>query len=475
MANYENLPDGFHTKPLDDGDIEFRFVNGAQQIVGRCTPAELGVIATNLLNTAVDAFNNSGKEALPQMRRFSGPVINVSRWAVGDTPTKNQKAVIFECGEAQLAIVVDQDKVRDLAQYLTEASYNVNSPAPVSVMLRGLFKILRAGLSGCVAVSVMRLKKSSRRQLQWIWSRLSGKSLVIFRSVQIANGVPVPKYDPVKSCVYCGATVYSAKSNVRKSPLGLEHIIAEGIGGTIGLPEASCQDCEDATGRLVEGQVLGNTLKALRVHLGLKKPGSGRHPTLLPISAKVDGIDRVIQIPTEDYPIIFNMLVYPPPDVANVNTEQGRMVVGMKVAQLKFDQKELYRKHKISSFSSAIWDNQMLTRMLAKIGHSFAVAELGSDNFNPRLLNLIRDGDISAMTLVGGDDMLNDKVRSSAALHELGLGYQRIGGTVHVVARIRLFASSGGPFYSVVVGESLEAPVARLARIFKYVLRLSQA
>ncbi len=475
MTGYENLPDGFHTKPLDDGNIEFRFVSGGQQIVGRCTPAELGVIATNLLNTAIGAFNISGKPAPPQKLSFNGPVINVLRWAVGDTPTKNQKVVILECGEAQLAAVVGQDKVRGLAQYLVEASYNISSTASVSVMLRELFRLLKTGLSGCFAVSFARLKHSSRRKMRWIWSRLSGRSLLIFNSIKISKGVPVPKYDPVKLCVYCCATDYSTKPNVRTSPLGLEHIIAEGIGGTIELPEASCQTCEDATGRLVEGQVLGNTLKALRVHLNLKKPGSGRHPETLPISANVDGVDRVIEIPTGDYPIIFNMLVYPPPDVVNVNTEPGRLVVGMKLAHLKFDQMELYRKHRISGFSSAIWDNQMLTRMLAKIAHSFAVAELGLDKFKPLLVSLITRGDISRMNLVGGDDALNDGQRPSVALHELALGYQRINGTVYVVARIRLFASSGGPFYSVVVGDSLETPVARLARICRYMLRPSRS
>lgn len=189
----------------------------------------------------------------------------------------------------------------------------------------------------------------------------------------------------------------------------------------------------------------------------------------------VDPRRPLVEIPTGDYPIIFNMLVYPPPDVVNVNTEPGRLVVGMKLAHLKFDQIELYRKHRISGFSSAIWDNQMLTRMLAKIAHSFAVAELGLDKFEPRLVSLITRGDISTMNLVGGDDALNDGERPSEALHELALGYQRINGTAYVVARIRLFASSGGPFYSVVVGESLETPFARLARFSKYVLRRRQS
>ncbi|MEY9359594.1 hypothetical protein ABH994_002315 [Bradyrhizobium yuanmingense] len=315
-----------------------------------------------------------------------------------------------------------------------------------------------------------RCKSALYKRLKAIRSVLAGRSIFTFQGTSIKRGDIRSKYPPVGTCIYCGSSTYSAKPHVRKHPLGLEHIVAEGIGGTLELPEASCQDCEDATGRLVEGQVLGSTLKALRAHFNLKKPGSGRHPSTLPLSTRVNGIDRTVEIPTEDYPIIFNMLVYPAPDVANVNTEQGRAVIGAAVAVLKFDQFELFRKYGISTFSSAIWDNQMLTRLLAKIAHSYAFAELGEGKFSPRLLGLIRDGDISAMNLVGGDEALNDGRALSSALHELALGYQRINGAVYVVARIRLFASNGGPFYLVVVGESLETRTARAIRIVRHTL-----
>jgi hypothetical protein len=189
MTGYGPPTDGFHTKPLDDGNIEFRFVNGAQEIGGRCTPAELGIVATNLLNTAIGAFNLSRKSAPPQKLNFSGPVTNVSRWAVGDTPNNGQKVVILEFGETQLAAVVGQEMIRSLAQYLVEASYNVRSTASVSLLLRELFRLLKTGLRGCLNVSLARLKHSSRQNIDRFWSRLSGKSLLIFRSIEISKGL----------------------------------------------------------------------------------------------------------------------------------------------------------------------------------------------------------------------------------------------------------------------------------------------
>ena len=78
------------------------------------------------------------------------------------------------------------------------------------------------------------------------------------------------------------------------------------------IPEASCQIHEDTTGRRVEGDVLGRTLKALRVHLKLKKKGSGPHPKTLMLDAKIEGKEQKIEVATEDYPIIFMMLHYEP-------------------------------------------------------------------------------------------------------------------------------------------------------------------
>ena len=95
----------------------------------------------------------------------------------------------------------------------------------------------------------------------------------------------------------------------------------------------------------------------------------------------------------------------------------------------------------------------MLCRMLAKIGHSFAVAELGERKFRPLLCDLIRKGEIAALNLIGGAPEWQGQ-RKSKALHEIGLGYQHHNGKTYVVAKIRLFAAHDGPAYYVVVGDS---------------------
>ena len=86
------------------------------------------------------------------------------------------------------------------------------------------------------------------------------------------------------------------------------------------------------------------------------------------------------------------------------------------------------------------------------------------EKFKPLLLDLIRHGDPSKTDLIGGEPDM-PVVKSSTALHEVGLGYQWMGDRTYVVARIRLFAAHGGPVYYAVVGESLESAIARFSRV----------
>jgi hypothetical protein len=100
--------------------------------------------------------------------------------------------------------------------------------------------------------------------------------------------------------------------------------------------------------------------------------------------------------------------------------------------------------------------------MLAKIGHSFAAAELGLDKFKPAHLALITAGQPASMSMIGGAGGYPDQ---SMALHELELGYQRVKGKNYVVAKVCLFAAQCAPRY-LIVGESLEDPIARFRRVF---------
>jgi hypothetical protein len=134
------------------------------------------------------------------------------------------------------------------------------------------------------------------------------------------------------------------------------------------------------------------------------------------------------------------------------------------VYNLQLDMSSLQQSYNISSFAPAYWDNAMLCRMLAKIGHSLAVAELGQHAFKPMLTALIYKGEPQGVSLVGCAPEY-EKLPKSSALHSVSLGYQRHSGKTFVVASVRLFARYGAPIYRVVVGESAESSIARFTRV----------
>lgn len=462
----QGLPDGFHTKPLNDGKVEFRIVGGGKEIAAALlTGEQLSVVVGNLLNAAHAAFHNADKQLSTSPNLYQREPTQVERWAIGGTNRQNQQVLIIEVGEATIAFAVPPDKVRELARYLIIASHHPQSALPFGKLLNQTYLDLAAGLRGVSAVTVARIKVSLRRRATAFSFWISGRSLRPIRTIRIAPGVVSPKYNPIKKCVYCGSKVYSTKPGIRSSPLGAEHIIPESIGGNLELPEASCQKCEDTTGRLVEGDALGRTLKVLRVHLKLKKAGSGPHPKTLPLTVPVDGRDRTIpDVRIEDHPIAFMLPIYQAPEFAAIATDFGKAIRGALVANIKLDLKALWRKYQVSSFAPAYWDNAMLCRMLAKIAHSLAVAELGEAAFQPLLLKLICDGDPKAMSLIGCSPEW-EKVPRSSALHTVSLGYQRHDDKTFVVASVRLFASYESPVYRIVVGELLESPIARAKRV----------
>ena len=89
-------------------------------------------------------------------------------------------------------------------------------------------------------------------------------------------------------------------------------------------------------------------------------------------------------------------------------------------------------------------------QMLAKIAHSFAVAEWGFHSFRPLLLDLIVGASQTASYWVGGGD--HDKPADQGGLHRLELKRELRLGTEYVVCYVRLFANFGAPEYRIVAG-----------------------
>lgn len=460
--NISRHVDGFSVEPLEDGSISFKFLNGDLEVgSGTLSPAQVTEIVGGLLGAAAGAFQLAGKS--PEAARNVAPYpVNATNFGVGTTKVRGRLALVMHAGDASLAFAIDQSKFRILARALIEAFYRSGPKNSLRKLLAEALKDASADFQGLATMCFRRLG-SLRRSfgssfLQWI----SGRSLRVFREVLIVPEASLPKYASVGECIYCGTSIYSKKPDLRSRPLGAEHIIAEGLGGKLELPEASCQSCEDITGRLVEGDVLLRTLKSLRLHLQIRGKRKSSRPSTLPLTVQKNGVDEIVQMPVEDYPVIFNMPVYGPPGIFSGGQGGNQMTSGFSMVVLNYDQAALKRKYGIASFSSPVWDTHMLFRMLGKIGHSFAVAEVGLRNFKPLLQEMIVSGDVSVFNHIGGDP---DTALPSTALHELRIGYQRANRKDYLVASIRLFARQSGPTYYVVVGEALEGGLKKLARV----------
>lgn len=159
-----------------------------------------------------------------------------------------------------------------------------------------------------------------------------------------------------------------------------------------------------------------------------------------------------IPLPTDDYPFFYLAYKFPEPGILvprdpaeNVNFE----------AWLGYDEAS-FRKHTPKDkdgFQIAPMDVPSFCRLLAKIAHSYAVAELGSAAFRPLLRRLIRGRTaIQALHWVGGE-MEIPAVPTEPALHELRRDVRVVGGVRYLVVSVRLFSFFKTPQYHIVVGE----------------------
>jgi hypothetical protein len=453
-----------------DGAVQLTFVAEGKDAVFELAPEEASALLSHILVAANSAFLTTDKDDAMIATKFQGalalPVsVPVSSWHMGNKNVQGQRAVVVRVGEVAIGYIVQEIQLRELGRQFLSASWKFKSSLHLLPLLRSLLRDFSEDLLSWGRVLKSRFNDSSLRLARSFWLWISGRSLRLFRVVKIAPDADLPDYQAVGECIYCGARAYSEKPDVRRHPLGAEHIIADGLGGKLELPQASCQKCEDITGGIVERDILLRTLKALRMHLKIRGKRGSSKPATLPLTKTDDGRDEVIQMPVDDYPVIFSMPAMGVPGIFIGAPGGDQRAYGFRLVILNYDERKLRKTYGIHSFASPHWDTHMLYRMIAKIGHAFAVAELGRNNFKPLLLDMILNGTPEAFNHIGGEPDL-ERHPASEALHELGLGYQRANGKEYVVARVRLFAKQHGPIYYVVVGESLERPFARFSRSF---------
>jgi hypothetical protein len=256
--------------------------------------------------------------------------------------------------------------------------------------------------------------------------------------------LPSVVYEPVGRCIYC------LSEGSRSAPLGKEHIIPYGLGGDWILPRASCKECATITSS-IELQCQRAMFGTLRVRLPLPTRRPEGHPTRLPIEFfRPDGKRERRIVPADQAPVAFLgfqllrpglLLDVPPSADAEVKL----------VAMVAQDDALTRIRQEPGSFKVGTITPRSFARLLAKIAHSYIVANFGLHSFRPFLPDLIlgRSHD-SPFQWVGADPHAAPPQQD---LHHVYRQDCMKAGNQYILAAIRLFAFSGLPRYHVVVGE----------------------
>jgi hypothetical protein len=258
-------------------------------------------------------------------------------------------------------------------------------------------------------------------------------------------------YDPADLCIYCGA------DGGAPGGLTVEHIIPESLGGTLLLPSSSCRACAVATSA-IEGRA-GQLFRPARRQLGLPQKGRGRkrrEETAKEVYRLTIGDGKRVDVPVRELPGLLLSFWFDMPEVLfGLQPDDRPLDGGVSLSTLPGFEGRLaelqaaYKTDRVKIHQEA--DAEMVGRLLAKIAHAYAIAELGTNSFKPRLLNAIFERAPMYLRHYVGSGTL--AAPTGQDLHEIGIDDTGLGDGRHVVVRIQLFANRAFPVHYVVVGE----------------------
>ncbi len=185
------------------------------------------------------------------------------------------------------------------------------------------------------------------------------------------------RFKPVGACIYCGAT---------QGRLTEEHIVPKGLGGTLVLPDSSCDPCAKLTSQF-EMKVLRGFLDRGRQSLGIKGRKSHRRSATESIKQTFIRADnslvehdlpwdqsvKVMHLPVLTLPGFLNPKFPPDPSA------EGIEVSAMDTLTMGLGKGEIVREH--ASVGMQFQDRMDIcsfVRMLAKIAHGYQVAVHGA-------------------------------------------------------------------------------------------------
>ena len=288
--------------------------------------------------------------------------------------------------------------------------------------------------------------------------RVTSSSLISWTSLLMARNHSVfpeaiitkRRYDPVGKCIYCGRP---ADGN---DLLSEEHIIPLSFGGELTLPKASCTKCRDITTR-IEDRCVKTMIMTARTHLGIKGRQKLKKRSRLPVTVSSGGNIKTLSVPLEQHPSAIVMLQMPLPNAMSgispaTTTDDNFIVNGKFIIRpvvKEYFQKMNRLKDDVNIVNGITYS--VFYQLIAKIAHSFAVAERGLNAFYPTLLPLIEFSSANLADYYIGSGTIIPP--TSKYLHEIGFApdIQTPEGTL-IVVKIRLFANFNMPVHYAAVG-----------------------
>jgi hypothetical protein len=229
----------------------------------------------------------------------------------------------------------------------------------------------------------------------------------------------------VGRCIYCADGVGE----------GDEHIIPYSLNGTQILPRASCHDCERITS-YIDGFAAREVFYQVRSSDGMQTRTGlpDEFPVILNFS---DGRQERVMVPADIHPATLVLPRFEPPGLLSGRKPDGNFRFQRTAWMRESDAFDEFKRSRgaISAEVDVSIKPQQLSRVLAKIAHSFAVAQLGLGGFTPLLLDLIHKRAVENAP-VGSDPTRPPP--AVGVMHELSI----VSHETFVVVRIRLFASS---------------------------------
>lgn len=259
-------------------------------------------------------------------------------------------------------------------------------------------------------------------------------------------------YQSVGRCIYC---------DVDGVELGDEHIIAESLGGMLILPKASCAECARAINQYEQPNAR-NLFCPIRRQQGFPSKNRGRKDKARraaeTFTVTIDG--KRIRVPANLLPGLLISFAFPPADALSGVPPRGSFAGRAQLTTLPgFDERvaAIARSYGKSGRSVSVDVNgeaELVGRMLAKIAHAYAVAELGLGTFEPFLLDTIlgRPPD-----QIGNYVGSSDEAPQGDDLHRVwieGAGSKR---PELIVVAVQLFADRGFAIHRIVVGRRNDA------------------